>query len=47
MNTGRSDQKGKHWWRLLELHNKKTIFLFDSFGFHGLIASIKKIIKLF
>ena len=33
MNTDRSDKKGTHWWSFLDLHLKKEIFLFDSFGF--------------
>ena len=29
-------QKGTHWWRLLDLHQKKKeIFLFGSFGLEG------------
>ena len=36
MNTDRSDRNGTHWWRFLDLHEKKEIFLFDSFGFEGL-----------
>ena len=24
-----------HWWSFLDLHPKKEIFLFDSFGFDG------------
>ena len=35
MNTNRSDKKGTHWWSFLDLHPKKEIFLFDSFGFDG------------
>ena len=35
MNTDRSDRKGTHWWSFLDLHNRKEIFLFDSFGFEG------------
>ena len=35
MNTGRSDKSGTHWWSCLDLHEKKEIFLFDSFGFTG------------
>ena len=35
MNTDRSNKKGMHWWRFLDLHPKKEIFLFDSFGFDG------------
>ena len=36
MNTDRSDKVGTHWWSFLDLHPKKEIFLFDSFGFEGL-----------
>ena len=36
MNTDRSDRSGTHWWSFLDLHQKKDIFLFDSFGFEGL-----------
>ena len=36
MNTDRSDRTGTHWWSFLDLHQKKEIFLFDSFGFEGL-----------
>ena len=35
INTNRSDKKGTHWWSFLDLHPKKEIFLFDSFGFEG------------
>ena len=35
MNTDRSDRAGTHWWSFLDLHKKKEIFLFDSFGFEG------------
>ena len=35
MNTDRSDKKGTHWWSFLELHQRKEIFLFDSFGSEG------------
>ena len=35
MNTDRSDKSGTHWWSCLDLHEKKEIFLFDSFGFTG------------
>ena len=35
MNTDRSDKGGTHWWSFLDLHPKKEIFLFDSFGFEG------------
>ena len=35
MNTDRSDKSGTHWWSCLDLHQKKEIFLFNSFGFTG------------
>ena len=35
MNTDRSDKKGTHWWRILDLNLKKKC-LFGSFGFKGL-----------
>ena len=35
MNTDRSVKKGTHWWSFLDLHLRKEIFLFDSFGFEG------------
>ena len=35
MNTDRSDKNGTHWWSFLNLHPRKEIFLFDSFGFEG------------
>ena len=35
MNTDRSDKAGTHWWSFLDLHPRKEIFLFDSFGFEG------------
>ena len=35
MNTDRSDKKGTHCWSFLDLHSKKEIFLFDSFGFEA------------
>ena len=35
MNTDRSDRAGTHWWSFLDLHPRKEIFLFDSFGFEG------------
>ena len=34
--TDRSNKKGTHWQRVLKLYNKKTLFLFDRFGFEGL-----------
>ena len=35
MNTDRSDKNGTHWWSFLDLHERKEIFLFDSFDFKG------------
>ena len=35
MNTDCSDKKGTHWWSFLDLHERKEIFLFNSFGFEG------------
>ena len=35
MNTDRSDKNTTHWWSFLDLHPRKEIFLFDSFGFEG------------
>ena len=35
MNTDRNDKNRTHWWSSLDLHPKKEIFLFDSFGFEG------------
>ena len=35
MNTDRSDRAGTHWWSFLDFHQKKEIFLLDSFGFEG------------
>ena len=35
MNTNRSDRNGTHWCSFLDLHERKEIFLFDSFGFEG------------
>ena len=40
MNTDRSDKKGTNWWIFLDLHPKKEIFLFDSFGFDGFKESL-------
>ena len=40
MNTDRSNKKGTHWWSFLNLHPRKEIFLFDSFGFEGFIEFI-------
>ena len=35
INANRSDKPGTHWWSFLDLHPRKEIFLFDSFGFTG------------
>ena len=35
MNADRSNKNGTHWWSFLDLHLRKEIFLFDSFGFEG------------
>ena len=35
MNTDRSDKKGTNWYSFFDLHPKKEIFTFDSFGFGG------------
>ena len=35
MNTARKNQKGVHWWSILNLDPKKHLFLFDSEGFEG------------
>ena len=35
MNTDRNNKNGKQWWSFLDLHSKKEIFLFGSFGFDG------------
>ena len=31
-NTDRVDRRGTHWWSILDIHRKKEIFLFDSYG---------------
>ena len=35
MNTDRYNKKGTDWWSFLDLHERKEIFLFNSFGFEG------------
>ena len=35
MNIDRADKDGTNWWSFLDLHPRKEIFLFDSFGFTG------------
>ena len=41
--------KGRHWWSFLNIHLRKEVMLFESFGFSGLNEFImrddKKIIK--
>ena len=34
-NTNRENKPGTHWWRFLDIHPKKGLQLFDSFGFVG------------
>ena len=29
MNTDSDNKKGTHWWRFLEFHTRRDIFLFD------------------
>ena len=49
MNTDRDNKSGTHWWSFLDLHPKKEIFLFDSFGFEGfkqfIIQGDKKVLN--
>ena len=33
MNTDQNNKNGTHWWSFPNLHPRKEIFLFDSFGF--------------
>ena len=33
LNTNRENKPGTHWWRFLDIHPKKDLLLFDSFGF--------------
>ena len=35
MDTDENNKKDTHWRNFLDLHPKKEIFLFDSFGFEG------------
>ena len=35
MNADQINKNGMHWWSFLDLHLRKEIFLFDSFGFEG------------
>ena len=35
LNTNRENKPGTHWWRFLDIHPKKDLLLFDSFGFAG------------
>ena len=48
-NAGRSEKPGTHWASINNLHNKKAIFLFDSFGIIGLknfiIQNDEKIVR--
>ena len=36
LNTDRSYKPGTYWWSIIDIHLKKSIFLFDSFGIIGL-----------
>lgn len=36
LNADRSDKPDRHWWSILDIHPKNSIFLFDSFGVLGL-----------
>ena len=51
MNTDRSHKNGTHWWSFLNLHKRKEIFLFHSFGFEGfkelIIDNDRNILKKF
>ena len=31
-NADRSDKLGTHWWSILDIHSRREIFLFDTFG---------------
>ena len=33
LNTDRSNLPGTHWWSILNIDQKKQLFLFDSYGF--------------
>ena len=34
-NTDRENKPGTHWWSSLDIHPKKDLLLFNSFGFTG------------
>ena len=34
-NADRENKPGTHWWSFLDIHPKKDLLLFDSFGFTG------------
>ena len=34
-NNNRENKPGTHWWSFLDIHPKRDLFLFDSFGFFG------------
>ena len=36
MDTDRNNKKCTQWWSVLELHNRKTLLLFDSLCFERL-----------
>lgn len=35
-NMDRYDKQGTHWWSILDLHPKKEVFSFNTFGLKGL-----------
>ena len=35
-NIDRSDKPGTHWCSILDIHPRKAVFLFDSFGILGI-----------
>ena len=47
MNTDCSNKNSTHWWSFLDLHERKEIFLFDSFGFEGLKSSLLTMTEIF
>ena len=47
MNTDQSNKTGTHWSSFLDLHPKKEIFLFDSFGFEGFNSLLCRTIERF
>ena len=35
-NTDKENKPGIHWWSFMDIHPKKNLFLFDSFGIEDL-----------